>query len=67
LTGSVTISSDVDGILCELDVTAAAEATCTTTGPLTVGPRVLKAFASDPDGLQEAAQITIQAIAAPIQ
>lgn len=66
-TGNVTISSDVDGILCEFDAMDATEGSCLTTGPLTLGPHVLTAFATDPEGVQESAQINVQVIAAPIQ
>lgn len=66
-TGNVTITSDVDGILCEFEAMGATEGSCMTTGPLTLGPHVLTAFATDPDGVQESAQIGVEVVAAPIQ
>lgn len=64
-TGDVLITSDIDGVLCEQQVTVAIEASCATANALTLGDHVLTVFATDEAGAQQAAQISVQAANSP--
>jgi outer membrane protein assembly factor BamB len=66
-TGHVTISSDVDGVLCEFDATGASEGSCVPADAMSLGPHVLTAFATNSEGTQESAQITVDVIALPLE
>lgn len=61
-TGDIAIRSDVDGLLCQFHVDGVTEASCTTTKPLTLGTQVLTAFATDSDGGQQSAQVSVTVI-----
>ncbi len=61
-TGDVTVSSDVDGVVCRFSASTAAEGSCVTAAPLTLGPHVLTVFATDQSGGQRSAQIGVEAV-----
>lgn len=61
-TGHVTISSDVDGVLCEFDVENSVDGACVPAEAMTVGPHVLTAFATNSEGVQESAEINVDVI-----
>ncbi len=62
LTGEVAISSNVDGLICQVAVDGAGEATCTTSMPMSLGDHVLTVFATDQSGEQLTAQVTVSVI-----